>query len=65
MFLFEFKGDLYGLSLDIAFIGFIRDEKKFDGLEPLVKQMDQDSTEARRLLGAAPDAFPQLGNIAP
>src|SRR6201996_1521116 len=29
VFLFDFKGDLYGQKLDIAFIGFIREELKF------------------------------------
>src|SRR6201991_1518558 len=43
IFLFDFKGDLYGQSLDVAFIGFIRDELKFDSLDTLVKRMDEDS----------------------
>ena len=30
VFLFDFKGDLYGATLDVAFIGFIREELKFD-----------------------------------
>ena len=42
VFLFDFKGDLYGASLDVAFIAFIRDEVKFDGIEALVRQMDDD-----------------------
>ena len=33
IFLFDFKGDLYGQTLDVAFIGFIRDELKFDSVE--------------------------------
>lgn len=60
-FLFDFKGDLYGEKLDIAFIGFIREELKFDGLEALIAQMDDDSARARAVLAAAPDAFPKLG----
>ena len=63
-FIFDFKGDLYGTSLDIAFIGFIREELKFDGIDALVKQMDDDSAQARTMLAAAPDAFPKLGEIA-
>jgi hypothetical protein len=43
VFLFDFKGDLYGQQLDIAFIGFIRSELKFDGIDALVRQMDDDS----------------------
>src|ERR1700758_5207679 len=30
IFLFDFKGDLYGQALDVAFIAFIREELKFD-----------------------------------
>jgi riboflavin kinase / FMN adenylyltransferase len=63
IFLFNFEGDLYGEVLDIAFIGFIRDELKFSGADALVKQMDDDSARARAVLAAAPDAFPRLGEI--
>ena len=63
VFLFDFKGDLYGVSLDVAFIAFIRDEVKFDGIEALVRQMDDDSARARAALAAAPDAFPKLGQV--
>src|ERR1700759_821462 len=63
IFLFDFKSDLYGQKLDVAFIGFIRDELKFSSVEALVKQMDDDSARARAALKAAPDAFPRLGEI--
>ena len=65
IFLFDFKGDLYGATLDVAFIGFIREELKFDSVEKLVRQMDDDSGRARAALAAAPDAFPKLGIIDP
>jgi riboflavin kinase / FMN adenylyltransferase len=65
VFLFDFKGDLYGKVLDVAFIAFIRDELKFDGVEALVRQMDDDSAKARAALMAAPGAFPKLGEISP
>ena len=55
--------DLYGATLDVAFIGFIREELKFDGIEALIRQMDDDSTKARAMLAAAPDAFPTLGVV--
>jgi riboflavin kinase/FMN adenylyltransferase len=64
VFLFDFKGDLYGRRLDVAFIAFIREELKFDGVEALVRQMDDDSRRARERLAAAPDAFPKLGEVA-
>jgi riboflavin kinase/FMN adenylyltransferase len=63
VFLFDFKGDLYGCKLDVAFIGFIRDELKFDSIDALIRQMDDDSARARAALAAAPDAFPRLGEI--
>ena len=63
VFLFDFKGDLYGTVLDVAFIRFIRDELKFDTIEALTRQMDDDSARARAALAAAPDAFPRLGVI--
>jgi len=63
IFLFDFKGDLYGESLDVAFIGFIREELKFDSIEALIRQMDDDSAQARAQLAAAPGAFPTLGKL--
>ncbi|RTL48370.1 MAG: bifunctional riboflavin kinase/FAD synthetase [Bradyrhizobiaceae bacterium] len=63
VFLFDFKGDLYGKDLDIAFIGFIRDELKFDNIDALVRQMNDDSARAKVLLAASHGAFPKLGNI--
>jgi riboflavin kinase/FMN adenylyltransferase len=63
VFLFDFKGDLYGERLDVAFIGFIREELKFSNIEDLVRRMDEDSAAARAQLAAAPEAFPKLGDI--
>jgi riboflavin kinase / FMN adenylyltransferase len=63
VFLFDFKGDLYGAALDVAFVSFIREELKFDHIEALVRQMDDDSARARAALAAAPGAFPRLGAI--
>ncbi|MDE2601262.1 MAG: bifunctional riboflavin kinase/FAD synthetase [Bradyrhizobium sp.] len=63
VFLFDFEGDLYGAMLDVAFIDFIREERKFDGVEALVRQMDDDSARARAALAATPGAFPKLGKV--
>jgi riboflavin kinase/FMN adenylyltransferase len=63
VFLFDFSGDLYGTTLDVAFIAYIRDELKFDGIAPLIVQMNDDSAKARAALAAAPDAFPKLGVV--
>ncbi|MCB5175459.1 bifunctional riboflavin kinase/FAD synthetase [Microvirga lenta] len=48
--LFDFAGDLYGRTLDVEFVGWIRGELRFDGIEALIAQMDRDSAEARRML---------------
>jgi riboflavin kinase / FMN adenylyltransferase len=64
IYLFDFKDDLYGKMLDVAFIAFIREELKFSSVDALIKQMDDDSARARAQLAAAPAAFPKLGAIA-
>ncbi|WP_243372954.1 bifunctional riboflavin kinase/FAD synthetase [Microvirga solisilvae] len=48
--LFGFKGDLYGKTLDIEFIGWIRGEERFDSIDALIAQMDRDSAQAKRML---------------
>ena len=37
--------------------------EKFDGLDALIRQMDEDSRAARERLAAAPGVFPKLGVI--
>jgi riboflavin kinase / FMN adenylyltransferase len=63
VFLFDFEGDLYGATLDVAFIAFIREELKFDNVPALVAQMNDDSARAKAALAAAPAAFPRLGVV--
>lgn len=53
-FLFDFKGDLYGQHLSIAFVDYLRPEMKFDGLPGLLTQMAADCTRAREILAALP-----------
>lgn len=48
--LFDFRGDLYGKELEVAFIDFIRDEQKFDGLDALKSQIGKDCEAARAIL---------------
>jgi riboflavin kinase/FMN adenylyltransferase len=52
--LFDFDGDLYGQRMSVEFVGKLRDEQKFDGLDPLKAQMDHDAHMARELLGMNP-----------
>ena len=63
IFLFDFTGDLYGRTLDVAVIAWIRPEFKFDTVEALVQRMEEDCRMARMALAAAPDAFPPLGRV--
>ena len=61
VFLFDFSGDLYGKTIDVAFIGWIRGEEKFASIELLQRQMDDDAAQAKAVLARAPGAFPALG----
>jgi riboflavin kinase/FMN adenylyltransferase len=51
-FLFDFTGDLYGTTLSVALVDYLRPELKFDGLEALITQMDADCAQARDILAA-------------
>jgi riboflavin kinase/FMN adenylyltransferase len=50
-FFFDFAGDLYGQEIEVELRHFLRPEAKFDSLDALVAQMDQDCARARELLG--------------
>jgi riboflavin kinase/FMN adenylyltransferase len=47
---FDFDGDLYGRTLEVDLIGFIRDERSFDGLDALKAQIAGDCERARDIL---------------
>ncbi|MDQ0559599.1 riboflavin kinase/FMN adenylyltransferase [Rhizobium mesoamericanum] len=49
-YVFDFSGNLYGQVCSVSFFGYLRPELKFDGLDPLVEQMNRDKDEARALL---------------
>jgi riboflavin kinase/FMN adenylyltransferase len=63
--LFDFAGDLYGATLDVAFIHWIRPELAFATVADLVRRMDEDCGLARAALARAPDAFPPVGPAGP
>lgn len=48
--LFDFNGDLYGQKIEIALHAYMREEERFDGIEPLIAQMREDEAKARHLL---------------
>ena len=49
-YFFDFSGDLYGQEIEVAFHHFLRPEAKFDSLDALTAQMEQDCERARALL---------------
>lgn len=48
--LFDFDGDLYGQSLDVALIHYLRPEAAFAGLDALAAQIADDAARAKALL---------------
>ena len=52
--LFDFDHDIYGCTLNVSLVHFIRPEQKFDGLDALQTQIAKDSAQARERLAAAP-----------
>ncbi len=47
--LIDFEGDLYGEAARIRFVGFLRSERKFEGIDALVEQLKQDIEHARQV----------------
>ena len=52
--LFDFDDDLYRRRIRVEFVCKLRDEIKFDTLDALVMQMDQDAAQARAVLALQP-----------
>lgn len=48
--LFNFDGDLYGQSLSVEFIDFVRGEVKFNSKEELVARLHRDKEEVMKML---------------
>ena len=48
VFLFNFKGDLYGKTLEVRFYSRLREEKEFRSSEELVKAIQQDVSNAEQ-----------------
>ena len=48
--IFDFKSDIYGENITIKFIDRIRDEKRFENLEALIKQLNEDKKSASGIL---------------
>ena len=48
--LLDFTGSLYDLSVRLAFIGRVREERKFPGVDALRRQITEDVETARKRL---------------
>lgn len=51
-FLFDFSGDLYGATLSVGLVQYLRPEATFDSLDAFIAQMDDDCAQARATLSA-------------
>ena len=49
-FIFDFSGDLYGATLSVGLVEYLRPEEKFDSLDALIEQMNADCDRAREIL---------------
>lgn len=50
--LLDFDRDIYGQDVEVRFLHYMRAEKKFDDLDALVRQIDADVQQARKLCAA-------------
>ena len=48
--LLDYSGDLYGQTLRVAFVEFLRGERKFAGIDELRTQLQTDIAQARAAL---------------
>ena len=53
--LLDFSGDIYDEELELRFEARLRRERRFDGLEDLVVQIEKDVAAARRILDTGRD----------
>jgi len=48
--IFDFSGDIYNKEITLVFVGKIRNEQKFSGVEALTKQLKKDKIAALKIL---------------
>ena len=56
----DYQGNLYGRTLALEFIDFLRPERRFDSLDELSSQIARDGDLARQILEELPCDFPTL-----
>lgn len=50
VFIFDFRGDIYGNELTVEFIARLRDEIRFKDKDQLIEQIDKDCADAQAIL---------------
>lgn len=55
---FDFTGDLYGRTLLVELVAFLRPEQRFAGLEALLAQIQEDAARAKEMLRLLPAGAP-------
>ena len=48
--IFDFNDEIYGEMMEVTFLDFIREEKKFSGLDALKEQIGRDEARIRNIL---------------
>lgn len=48
--IFDFNDDIYGETIKVEIIAYIRDEKKFDSIQDLIHQIKEDCIEALKVI---------------
>lgn len=51
-YVLDFDGDLYGKEIELTFVQRLRGEERFDGIDPLIAQMQRDTALTRELVAA-------------
>ncbi|MDX2483879.1 MAG: riboflavin kinase, partial [Pseudodonghicola sp.] len=49
-YIFDFSGDLYGATLSVGLVEYLRPEMQFESLDALIAQMDGDCARSRDIL---------------
>jgi riboflavin kinase/FMN adenylyltransferase len=61
VFLLDWNGDLVGRAVEVEFDSWLREERRFDGPEPLIEAMRADVAEVRARLGPGPVSADRRG----
>src|SRR5947207_13470401 len=54
----DYDADLYGETLTAHFVKFLRSQVRYEGIEPLIKQMGLDTSAAREALASSNPPVP-------